>query len=366
MSASTATADPGAGVRAAVVLLAVVLAHAFVFDRVERLLSGTALRLQSTPAVVRARLVPAGVPSPPASTVEYAAQPAASPASPPAPQARRSAAAVAAAPAIAVDPAPPAAAIERAAVLPLGESRSEAGRPAAAADHVDFEATGTTLLAALRSPLPPSLPAAAHYAYRTTYSDQPAVIGSTTVDWSLAADGGYRLRLATAVAGLTTLELESRGRLRAFGLAPDRYVEARSGRGAAAANFDWDAGLVTFSARAHGRPLADGAQDRISFQFQLMWLGQAMPERFGDGRHTVLRLAGRDDMSPYRFRATGRETTATGIGEVETVRLERVVEQRFDARIELWLAPDLGWLPVRLRFTDRRHRVTESVLESVS
>jgi hypothetical protein len=34
--------------------------------------------------------------------------------------------------------------------------------------------------------------------------------------------------------------------------------------------------------------------------------------------------------------------------------------------MEVWLAPALSWLPVRLRFTDRYGRVTESVLESMA
>jgi hypothetical protein len=76
-------------------------------------------------------------------------------------------------------------------------------------------------------------------------------------------------------------------------------------------------------------------------------------------------MAGRDDVSTYRFRSAGRATTATGVGELQTVRIERIAAGEADARIEVWLAPSLGWLPARLRFTDRYGRVTESVLESV-
>jgi predicted P-loop ATPase len=57
------------------------------------------------------------------------------------------------------------------------------------------------------------------------------------------------------------LELDSQGTLRAFGLAPDRYTETRVRRGAVAANFDWEGRRITFSARAHERPLADVRRD---------------------------------------------------------------------------------------------------------
>jgi hypothetical protein len=162
------------------------------------------------------------------------------------------------------------------------------------------------------------------------------------------------------------LELESIGVLRSFGLAPDRYTETRIRRGAVAANFDWRGRRVTFSARTDERPLPDGVQDRISFQFQLMLLGQALPERFRPGARTVLRVAGRDDVDSYRFRSAGRDRTPTGVGELDTVKVERLPAGASDTRIEVWLAPDLGWLPARLRFTDRHGRVTESVLETVA
>jgi hypothetical protein len=97
-----------------------------------------------------------------------------------------------------------------------------------------------------------------------------------------------------------------------------------------------------------------------------MLLGQARPEQFRAGAQTVLWMAGRDDVSAYRFRSGGRDTTETGVGEQSTVRIERVVAGDSDARMEVWLAPALGWLPVRLRFTDRYGRVTESVLESMA
>jgi hypothetical protein len=237
----------------------------------------------------------------------------------------------------------------------------------AAAPAEPFEATGDSLHAALASLPEPraALPATARYVYATTNSELRLASGTTTVDWSLGADGQYRLRLTTTALGVTLLELDSQGLLGAFGLAPARYTETRIRRGAVAANFDWDGRRVTFSARPHERPLVDGVQDRISFQFQLMLLGQAQPERFREGRQTVLQMAGRDDVSTYRFRSAGRATTRTGIGELQTVKLERVATGETDARIEVWLAPSLGWLPARLRFTDRYGRVTESVLESM-
>jgi hypothetical protein len=242
-------------------------------------------------------------------------------------------------------------------------SSAHAWRRAARASATPTGAPLRTALSGLPS-LRTALRGSARYVYRTTNSEIRLASGTTTVDWTLAADGRYQLRMTTVALGMTVLELDSQGSLGEFGLAPERYTETRARRSPEAANFDWAGRRVTFSARTHERPLVEGAQDRISFQIQLMLLGQARPDWFRRGARMVLPMAGRDDMTTYRFRSTGREPTQTGAGPMEAVRIERITSREAEARIEVWLVPALDWLPVRMRFTDRLGRVTESVLES--
>lgn len=367
--------------RALLVLAVTLLVHALVLQHVDRLLAGAEPELPHDIAAVSARLL--APPVPPVATQAAPAPPAA-----PAPAIRKRPAAIGAPPVAAapvewpatVDVAPDAfgaepvptpqepSVVAAAPTSPEPASTVEpAVGPAADSEPEVFDATGSALHAALAG-LPQvraALPVSARYVYRTTNSELRLASATSTVDWSLDGDGRYRLRLTTTAVGMTVLELDSQGTLRPFGLAPDRYTETRVRRGAATANFDWEGRRITFSARAHERPLADGVQDRISFQFQLMLLGQAQPERFRKGRQTVLWMASRDDVTEYRFRSTGSATAVTGIGELDAVRVERVVANDHDARVEVWLVPELGWLPARLRFTDRYGRVTESVLESM-
>jgi len=365
---STLSAAPARSVaaRAAAVLLATLLAHALVLERVNRILSGGEPQRPAEESTVTARLLPP--PAPPAA----AAPPPAPPAPRPPPRPRP---APIVAPVPAAEPAP----VEVPPIGAFGEDLAAAKEPPPAAEPAvepepapqplaeaepeEVEASGEALRAALAER--PALPSSARYVYRTTNSEIRLATGTTTVDWTLAGDGQYRLRMTTVALGMTVLELDSQGSLREFGLAPERYVETRARRSPEAANFDWAGRRVTFSAKAHERPLAEGVQDRVSFQIQLMLLGQARPEWFRPGARTVMQMAGRDDLASYRFRSAGRETTQTGLGPMEAVRIERVTEKGSDARIEVWLVPSLAWLPVRLRFTDRYGRVTESVLESV-
>jgi len=361
MSALTVAAPASVGTRAVLVLLATLLLHALMLERVHRSLVGREGDHEEV-VPISARLL-----SPPAPPAPAAPRP-------PVPR-PRPAAAVPAAPAVATPvpveaalpgafgeapvpeppPAPEPAALQEPAPAPVAETEPE-----------DVEATGAALRTALAGlpSLSAVLPASARYVYRTTNSEIRLATGTTTVDWTLAADGRYQLRMTTVALGMTVLELDSQGSLGEFGLAPERYTETRARRSPEAANFDWDGRRVTFSAKTHERPLVDGAQDRVSFQIQLMLLGQAQPEWFRRGAKTVILMAGRDDMTTYRFRSTGRETTQTGQGPMDAVRIERVTARESEARIEVWLVPALKWLPVRMRFTDRFGRVTESVLES--
>ena len=64
----------------------------------------------------------------------------------------------------------------------------------------------------------------------------------------------------------------------------------------------------------------------------------------------------------YDYREQGMETVATGMGEMEAVLLVRSSD-RGDRKI--WLAPSLGYLPVRAYVNDKGHEFT-TVMQSVS
>ena len=367
--------------RAAWVLLLTLLGHAFLLQWAQRTLTAAGTWPEDE-ATVAARLLPP--PAPPAVVQPAAPVPAPKPRRPrpPPPVAAiaepppviAQAEMPAAAPAI---DAPPAAA--EAETQAADETEAKAAEPVSMppqtaepeapppAEPEPFPFAGEPLRSALGSlsDLRAALPAAARWVYRTTNSEIRLASGTTYVDWSLGADGRYELRLSTTALGMTVIDLHSQGALREFGLAPDRYTETRARRGPESATFDWDGRRVTFSGRPHERPLAEGVQDRISFQVQLMLVGQARPDLFRKGGQVELSMAGRDDLAVYRFRSAGAEQTSTGVGPVEAVRLERVTASDAEARIEVWLAPKFNWLPVRLRFTDRLGRITETVLDAL-
>ncbi|MFN3564992.1 MAG: DUF3108 domain-containing protein, partial [Burkholderiaceae bacterium] len=258
-----------------------------------------------------------------------------------------------------VEPAPPPA-DETPAAAPEAAPLA-ADDPALPAERID----GTDLAAELAETgvLPGGLPARATYVYLTSGSEYKVLTAETSVAWTLDDDGRYEARLATVALGITALELKSTGAVRRFGLAPERFTQKRIRRSEEAANFDWSGRRVTFSVRSFERELREGIQDRLSFQFQLMVLAQRLPERFHAGAAIEFPVAGPDGVDTYAFVVGDEETIVTDLGEIAARKIERPRSVGgADSRIEVWLAPALRWLPVKLRFTDRRGRTTENVL----
>jgi hypothetical protein len=213
-----------------------------------------------------------------------------------------------------------------------------------------------------------SFPKVGRFVSDTIYrKDILQVVGSTTIEWRI----GRELYEANSVTvddnGRTLLTLHSEGRVRpSIGVAPDRYTERRLERAPVAVNFQWDGRRVTFSASTAEFPLNDGVQDQLSFMAQLALLAQAFPDRFQPGMPVALEVAGTRNVRVYDFRVIGWESIAAATGMMETLKLERVVAEGVrDARIALWLAPSLRWLPARTRTVLPNEDVIETVLKDV-
>jgi hypothetical protein len=210
-----------------------------------------------------------------------------------------------------------------------------------------------------------ALPTSGNYSYKVRDSRYAALTGTSTTEWRVdPAKQRYEINLRATVFGIQLANLSSSGSIRRFGLAPERYVQKTGTRAPQAANLDWDKHIVTFSSRSFQRPMQDGIQDRLSFQFQLMAIGQRLPDVMREGATISMDVAGPGDVESYQFLVVGAETIETGAGPVEAIKLDRPKSPPAEARVEVWLAPSRGYLPVKLRFTDRRDNWTETLLES--
>ena len=141
------------------------------------------------------------------------------------------------------------------------------------------------------------------------------------------------------------------GQITPQGLRPTRFGDkSRSER---AAHFDFERGEVIFSANAPRAAIGSGAQDRLSVFIQLGALLAAAPERYPVGTRIQLATAGTGSVDAWTFTVEGEETLNLPLGSLQTLRLQRLprADHGYDQKAQLWLAPELGYLPARIRLT---------------
>ena len=176
--------------------------------------------------------------------------------------------------------------------------------------------------------------------------------GQARLRWQ-PESGGYRLQLDTEWPGQPAQGSASQGLLDADGVAPVRHTELRKAREVRAANFQREAGLVTFSGPQQVHALQPGAQDRLSWLIQLPAIVEADATLARPGQRVVLWVVGtRGDAEPWQFDVEGREALQLPAGPVpDALRLKREPTRPYDSRIEVWLDPARAHLPVRAVFT---------------
>lgn len=146
-----------------------------------------------------------------------------------------------------------------------------------------------------------------------------------------------------------TRRQRSVGQMTAQGLQPERFSD-RS-RSEQAAHFDHTQGRVTFSANTPAAAIGTGAQDRLSVFIQLGALLAAQPERFVPGTQITLTTASARSADRWTFTVEGTETLDLPAGPTPALKLVRLPHKDYDQKAELWVAPALGYLPVRIQLT---------------
>lgn len=167
------------------------------------------------------------------------------------------------------------------------------------------------------------------------------------LDWRLGPQG-YEARMEISMPLLGSRVQTSRGSTGPEGLRPERFADQRKNK-EKAAQFEREAQRIRFSNNAPEAELMPGAQDRLSLFMQLAGLMRAQPRQ--EGEVIGFQVAGTGDAEPWRFEVGPLETLALPAGNIEARRLLRAPRKDRDTKVEVWLAPSLGHLPVRLRVT---------------
>ena len=141
----------------------------------------------------------------------------------------------------------------------------------------------------------------------------------------------------------------STGQLTNFGLEPTRFGDKVSSE--VAAHFDYEKNKITFSANTPDVPLLRGAQDQLSVLVQLAAMFGADPKGFPQGSTLPFQAVGPRSAESWVFTVGTTEKLQMPGGDINAIRLWRDPNGEYDAKTEIWLAPDVGFLPVRIRLT---------------
>ena len=198
------------------------------------------------------------------------------------------------------------------------------------------------------------LPAPAQLTYglvRQPAGGPPAPAGTARLTWRTDGDR-YVLDMDGALG-----RLHSEGASGDAGIAP-RLAREDGDAGPLVTEFDADGHRVLFRATGAESPDNVGIQDRASLLMQLAGIGLAEPDQVRDTIDIV--IASARDLRIARFKVLGQEEVATGVGTLATWHLAELAAPGM-ARLEVWLAPERGWVPVRLRLEDADGSVTQTL-----
>lgn len=159
----------------------------------------------------------------------------------------------------------------------------------------------------------------------------------------------YDARLVFSTFGQNRVQT-SQGQITPQGLAPIRFADKY--RSEVAAHFNREQSKVTFSANTPDAALLAGAQDRLSILVQLAALVASAPKRYPPATTITIQTIGPRAADTWLFTVGDNETLSLPGGEQATLKLVRNPRQEFDQKVELWLAPTLGYLPARVRITE--------------
>ncbi|RKR69670.1 uncharacterized protein DUF3108 [Acidovorax sp. 94] len=159
----------------------------------------------------------------------------------------------------------------------------------------------------------------------------------------------YEARQEISAFLVGTRAQRSVGAITAQGLLPERFSD-RS-RSEQAAHFDYTKSRVTFSANTPDATVGPGVQDRLSVFIQLGALLAADPARFVTGTQITLTTVSARSADRWTFTIEGAETLGLPTGATPTLKLQRLPRKDYDQKAELWVAPALGYLPVRIKLT---------------
>ena len=192
-------------------------------------------------------------------------------------------------------------------------------------------------------------PPSTRMSYRLSGHYRGPIDGRAQVDW-LRTGTRYQVHLQTEVGPLLSRRISSEGELTELGLAPQRFegeqkVVFRAPRRWAQ---QFGAERITLSDQREV-PTPPGVQDEASQFVQLSWLFTVRPQLLNVGSTVAFPMVVDRRLDRWVYEVVEQATLRLPYGDIETLHVKpRREPPGADTLVEIWFAPSLMNLPVRI------------------
>jgi hypothetical protein len=199
-----------------------------------------------------------------------------------------------------------------------------------------------------------SLPPSAELIYTArAMQGTRSLSGSGSIQWQQNGQT-YTVKGEANALFLSLLSYQSSGQLGKAGILPDLYHEKRIGKSATQTHFVRERKTISFSASTAVHEIQGSEQDRGSIIWQLVGVARGDPTKLEPGLTFETIIAGTKAADRWRVQISGIEKLTLADGNFSAWHWVLVpVENRFDYQIDLWLAPEKEWYPVKIMYGNR-------------
>jgi hypothetical protein len=207
-------------------------------------------------------------------------------------------------------------------------------------------------------------PPSTRLSYRLQGNYRGPVEGTAQVEW-LRQGSRYQVHLRTAIGPVLSRHITSEGELGAQGLVPRRFDGEQKVLFRSARRWQLRFGPEQVHlADGSEVPAQPGAQDEASQFVQLSWLFSTQPDKLRVGGAVEMPLAISKRLERWIYDVVGEELQRFPFGDVPTFHLKPRREViGGDLAAEIWIAPTLQYLPVRIRISDGKDTWADMTLE---
>ena len=212
--------------------------------------------------------------------------------------------------------------------------------------------------------LPPS--AELKYDVQKTPKEGAPMYGSGTISWH--TDGSkYSVNGDFGVLFITALSFQSTGAIENTGIVPELYSEKRFRKAETNTHFHRERNTISFSSSTLSYPRNGGEQDRASIIWQLAGIGRGDSGKFVAGASIDLFVAGTRNAETWQILVLGLEEIKVDGVSTQAWHLARAPRVgSYDQKLDIWLAPEQNWYPVRLRYTETNGDYLDMTLTSLN